>query len=633
MQHSKWQSWLTPALRAFALRFLIVLLLLTLTRIIFYVNNSGAFHGIGAGEWLAGMWFDAVTCSLVFLPFFTLSLLPVRMRSKAIYRFIQRLTFVLPVLAMLALNLLDTEYFHFTQKRSTADLFATFSSGNDVGQLLTTFIKDFWFLILCFVVLAIAVLWIYRKTDSRRFTGNQAPDWKKEGIVFVGVLAILVIVGRGGLSYKPLTIIDATLYTEPQNTALVLNSAFTMIKSYGKDDLSEKDYLPEKTEERLFNPIHSTQPQHILPDGTNVVLIMLESFGNEWVGAFNDTTSYTPFLDSLIGESWSFRHGFANGKKSIEAVPTIIASLPSLMDNPYISSAYSNNAINTLPNILKKKGYSSAFYHGATNGSMRFNSFAKLAGFDQYVGRHEYNNDKHFDKTWGIMDEYFNPWTARQLTKMKGPFFATLFTLSSHHPYHIPPNWKGKLKKGPYPVCESINYADESLRLFFKQARREPWFKNTLFVLVADHSPSTENEFYSQRTQLYKIPIVFYHPGGKLPKRMEPAIFQQLDIMPTILDLINVDTKYYAYGNSWFSKEKREAITYLEGTYCYFRDSEMLAFSNDEPVSLLNFTLTRFDEHELLRKKKLQSRQMERRLKAIIQRYNRDLIHNQTTVR
>lgn len=629
----KWRSYLPPYIQSLLVRLFAVVVALTLTRIIFYINNSGSFSHVYFSDWLAGVWFDLVTIGLIFLPFISLSILPFPFRDHIIYRLLQKICFLVPFLLTVALNLMDTEYFNFTQKRSTADLFAIVSAGNDVGQLLTTFIKDFWVMIVCFLLLLVAMEWLYRKTAPRKF--GQQPyvrSWKKESLIFAVLLPLTVLLGRGGMYLKPLNIIDATLYTEPQNTALVLNSAFTIVKSYGKDDLSEKNYFKQKNTDNLFNPVHTSHPQQLLSEKPNVMIIILESFGNEWVGAFNDTTSYTPFLDSLIGESWTFDYGFANGKKSIEGIPSIVASMPSLMDNPYISSAYSNNTLQTLPNILKAHGYSTAFYHGATNGSMRFNSFAKHAGYDQYFGRFEYNNDAHSDKTWGILDEYFNPWTAKQLTKLKTPFCGTLFTLSSHHPYYVPPHWKGKLRSGKYPICRSIHYGDESLKMFFTQAKKEPWYHNTLFVLVADHTPSTNSPVYSQRTEMYRIPIVFFHPQGKLPKRREKAIFQQIDIMPTVLDLLNIQTRFYSIGKSWFAADKREAVTYLEGTYYYFSGEYMLTFSGDKPRGLVKFTGRRDLPPQAFPLTGNQGKSMEKRLRAIIQRYNHDLIHNQTRV-
>jgi phosphoglycerol transferase MdoB-like AlkP superfamily enzyme len=628
---NKPRYFLPAYLQALLLRLLIVLGLMLFTRIVFYANNSEAFSGLGFGDWIAGSWFDLITICLLFLPFIAFSAAPVPLfRNNRLWRIAQKITFHVPLLFILALNLIDAEYFHFTQKRSTSDLFAIVSAGSDVKQLITTFIKDFWFLIICFVLAVVAAEWLYRKTEPSKFArAEQRSTWKKEVVIFLLMIGFTIFTGRGGITFKPVNIIDASLFTEPQNTALVLNSAFTMVKSYGKDDLEEKTYFSEKTGEKLFNPIHRSQPRHLLPDGTNVMIVMLESFGNEWVGFFNDSVSYTPFLDTLLESSWTFEYGFSNGKKSIEAVPSIAASMPSLMDNPYISASYSNNRLQSLASILKENGYSTAFYHGATNGSMRFNSFAKQLQYDSYLGRREYGNEEHADATWGILDEYFEPWTAKQLTKLRQPFCATMFTLSSHHPYYVPPKWRGRLKKGPYPICQSIAYGDKSLELFFAQAKKEPWYSNTLFVIVADHTPSTMSELYSQRTQMYRIPIAFYYPGGKLPAKKEKAIFQQIDIMPTALDLLNVNAGYYSIGQSYFSKGRREAVTYLEGTYYYFRGNKMLAYSHDKPVALYDYTI-KTASPKALNAASAEGKAMTQRLRAIIQRYNRDLVRNQT---
>lgn len=620
-------------LKVLLVRIAFALSILSLTRFVFYVYNIESFTNVSSFDWLTGVWFDLVTLFLLLLPFILISSFPENWQSNLLARLVKKATFIFPLLGIVALNILDTEYYNFTQKRSTADLFAIVSAGNDVAQLLTSFIADFWMLILIFGAFVYFVFWVYQRTEKLFSSKNsKSISTKRQLFLFVLILPITILIGRGGTSLKPISPIDATLFTEPQNTALVLNSAFTFLKSYGKADLIEKKYFSEKQLQALINPFKKTHPVHILPAKMNVMIIMLESFGNEWVGAFNSRETYTPFFDSLIKQSWTFEYGISNGKKSIEAVPTILASMPTWMDNPYISSAYGGNDVESLPILLKKEGYSSAFYHGATNGSMRFNSFAKKMGFDQYVGRTEYNNDAHFDKTWGILDEYFNPWTAQQISKLKAPFCATLFTLSSHHPYFVPKKWRKTLKSGPHPICRSIQYGDMSLKLFFEQAKKETWYKNTLFVLVADHTPSTASKLYSLRTQMYKIPIVFFDPQGRLPKRKEKVIFQQLDIMPTVLDLLNVSTDYYAFGNSFFTSSNREALAYLEGTYYYFSGNKLLYFSNDRPTHLLNFTSNNIQPANEFKRYSREVARMSLRTKALIQRYNSDLIHNKTRV-
>lgn len=608
--------------------------ILMVLRIIFYFLHNNAFAKVSLSDWLVGFVFDWITVCIYFLPFALLHFLPIFHRSNRIYRIWSITYFFVANIVLIVLNLIDLEYFSFTSKRSTADLFAITSAGSDIKQLATTFLIEFWWMWVILILLLFAMWRLYKWLIQ-----PEKPMTKKDivphTLVMLINLTLVVLIGRGGWGLRPIGIIEVAQYTEPQNSALVLNTGFTMLKSFGHEGLESKKFFSESKANALFNPIRESSPASILPEKTNVVIIILESFGNEWM-AFNNPLlkkSYTPFLDSLAGESMNFVNGYANGKKSIEAVPSIISSIPSLMDNPYISSSYGDNEVESLPQILEKAGYSSAFFHGATNGSMRFNAFAARAGFDDYFGRKEYNNDAHFDKTWGILDEYFNPWSAKKMSEMKAPFFATLFTLSSHHPYFIPKNRKNVVINGPEPICGSISYGDYSLRKFFEEARKQKWYNNTLFVICADHTPATNSSNYSQRGEMYRIPILFYHPSGKLPKGNRSEVIQQLDIMPTILDLTNQKTKYYAFGNSYFQDEPREAITYLEGIYCYFRAPSMIEFTGSKARNLYALKGKSYYSAKYMKEMQPHVNALETRLKAIIQRYNNDLIKNQTSVK
>lgn len=611
----------------------IVLLMLFVTRIVFFVFNSEAFPHLRFLDLFLAIWFDLITIGLFFIPFYALYLLPIPIRGYKWHSVFFKILFHLTNGILIALNLLDVEYFKYTSKRSTFDLFSMISAGSDFSQLATTFIKDFWFLILALIVLLFFSEMLYRKTQIllSTFSTKSKNFYLINTIVFVLIAPSLFIIGRGGFALKPIGIIEASTYTKGINTTLVMTTPFTMVKTIDQTGVTTKNYFSTAEAENYFNPIKKTQPQHILPDGTNVMVILLESFGIEFIGAYNDGEGYTPFLDSLIDQSLSFEYGFANGKKSIEAIPAVIASMPTLMDNPYISSPYGDNQINTLPNILSKFGYESAFYHGATNGSMRFDGFSTLCGYDHYLGRYEYNNDAHFDKTWGILDEYFNPWTAKKMSELKEPFFSTLFTLSSHHPYFIPKHIKNKIKTGPQPICASINYGDYALKEFFREAKKQPWFENTLFVIMADHTPASSTPEYNTRTHLYRIPIVFYHPKGLIKPEKSKEIFQQLDVLPTILDLLNINTNYYAFGNSHYQNSDKEAIAYLEGTYYLFKNGRMTTFFNEKARNLYDFRVQSMTPSDSISYYKNEVDKNENRIKAIIQRYNGDLILNETT--
>jgi phosphoglycerol transferase MdoB-like AlkP superfamily enzyme len=613
---------------------LISALVLTVLRIIFYFVHKNVFTDIDFSDWFVGFVFDWITVAIYFLPFACLHFLPLFHRDNRVYRIWTWTYFFVVNLLLISLNLIDLEYFSYTSKRSTADLFAITSAGSDIKQLLTTFLVEFWWMWIILIGLVFFLRWAFKK-GVRKEDPMTKRDIVPHTLVMLLNLTLVVLIGRGGLGLRPIGTIEAAQFTQPKNTALILNTGFTMLKSYGDEGIDLINYFNEEKAKTLFNPIRQTKPAQLLPDKSNVVIIILESFGNEWMAMNNPALqkSYTPFLDSLASESMNFVNGFANGKKSIEAVPSIISSIPSLMDNPYISSSYGNNTVKSLPELLKAFGYSSGFFHGATNGSMRFDGYAAQAGFDNYYGRTEYNNDDHFDQTWGISDEYFNPWSAKKMSELKVPFLATLFTLSSHHPYYIPENRKKDVIEGPEPICASLSYADFALRKFFIEARKQAWYENTIFVICADHTPATNSPVYSQRGEMYRIPILFYHPSGKIPKGNRQELFQQLDVMPTVLDLLNIESKYYAFGNSVYQEEPREVVTYLEGIYCYFRGPSMIEFTNSEVRNVYALQGKSYYSGEYFESMKKQNKDLEIRLKAIIQRYNNDLIKNQTSMK
>lgn len=624
-------NYIPAQIQAYYVRLFLVILLFSLLRIIFLISNYDSFNGITLTDWKSGFWFDLVTIALIYLPHFILCALPHPFQQNKLIWILRLISFLIPTLLSVALNLMDSVYFHFTQKRSTFDLISTFSEGNDVGQLVGTFLKNYWYLILIFLFIVYYSIKIYVRIDR---TDKTKPKYIQHSILMILLLAIQVIIGRGGLIiHRPITPLDATLFTVPERTGFILNSSFTMVKSIQSNELEEKNYFPLEIAQQEFDMQDSIPGVSILPSKTNVIIVMLESFGREWCGSLTGQQSYMPYFDSLSKKGVLFESGFSNGKKSIEAVPTIVGSLPSLMDNPFISSPYSNNQTEQLATLLKKRGYHTNFFHGATNGSMRFDSYTKQAGFAHYFGRKEYNNDKHFDGTWGILDEYFNTWMIKKTSEIGEPFLSTLFTLSSHHPYYIPERWKKRIPVGPQPICSSTYYADQSLRLMMEKAQKQPWYKRTLFVFVADHTPSTTNSYYNLRSQLYRIPILLFDPSGKIKPKREKNIFQQADIMPTVLDLLNIKTKYVGIGRSYYSKKSRFAVSYLEGTYSYFYGDYMLLYTNEKAVKLVNYKSTVGNEIDSMAQKPELTRLMTKKLRALIQVYHHRLRKNELTIR
>jgi phosphoglycerol transferase MdoB-like AlkP superfamily enzyme len=322
----------------------------------------------------------------------------------------------------------------------------------------------------------------------------------------------------------------------------------------------------------------------------------------------------------------------SNGRKSIDAMPSILASIPSL-ETPYIISHYANNQINGLPSLLKKKGYYTAFFHGAPNGSMGFDSFAKLAGFDVYFGLDQYPKKDDFDGMWGVWDEPFLQFFASELDSFHEPFMASVFTISSHHPFEVPTKYKGKFKKGPAPIVEVVGYTDYALKEFFNKISGSKWFNNTLFVITADHTNESFHKEYQNDYGVYSIPVIFYKPGSNL-KGVRNRIAQQIDIMPTVLNYLNYDEEYIAFGNDLLNDSIESFAFNTNGsTYNIYMKDHLLEMIDNKPVSLFNYKQDTYLQNNLLGKDPVLEQVMEEKLKAIMQTYNGRLIRNDMTVK
>jgi phosphoglycerol transferase MdoB-like AlkP superfamily enzyme len=480
-------------------------------------------------------------------------------------------------------------------------------NNSETGSLAGEFLLEFWWLILFFILSFSGLIYGYIKLKNPISNYKSISSWL--GLI-VGVL-LTILIGRGGFQLKPVGVLESTNYCSLENSPAVLNSAFTIIKTYDFVGVEKKNYFSEREVNRIFNPIQYSKPQHLLPGKPNVVFILFESFGTMYSGPASPE-SYTPFLDSILSQSMYFDYGIANARTSMDALPTVVSSIPTWMNESFILSSYSSNQFEGFPSILKKDGYESAFFHGATNGSMRFDAFASAVGFDHYYGRTEYGNDKHFDGNWGIEDHHFMSWSIDRMNEFKKPFFTMIFTLSSHHPFTIPKEYKNKVRKGPDPLCKTINYVDFAFKSFWEKAQKQDWFKNTLFIFCADHVGPTSRVDRSTMEWVHRIPIAFYHMSGTLPKVKAGSTFQQIDILPTTLDLLNQKTSFFAMGTSYFKNKSYPKLAYSSENFIAFEKGK-------EPFSWNEQQKTKRSQDEISKIRKL---------KAIYQQYTSSLIQN-----
>ncbi len=542
---------------------------MSILRLAFVWQNAAYFKNIGASLYLYGFYFDLITLALLGLPLFLLYN-PLISKFNATWRSIflwcSKLYLLLVSLFVLVLNSWDVAYYSYTQKRSGFSYFMHILTGTETSSLAGEFLAEFWWLPLLFLCLLIPIcrlIFLVRNDFSERQLTKRIWFW------FFSLFILVVILARGGVQLRPIGIIDATALSSLEQAPVVLNTAFTVLKTSDSGQSKLLKFHHDNALKQLL-PDHSKKSvTHVLPKATNVVILVLESFGSNYVGP-SAPQSFTPFLDSLIDNSLFFEYAIANGRTSMDAVPAILAGMPSWLPESYILSPYCGNQVNSLPQILKKEGYTTSFYHGAKEGSMNFQSFTKAIGIETYKGLESYPNQAHFDGNWGVWDHNMLPYFGEELSRQKQPFFSALFTLSSHHPYEIPGQFKSKVSSGPEPLCRSISYTDLALKAFFERFQNKKWFQNTLFVITADHVGPTRQKQFQTLDWRYRIPIAFYHPSIEVPKPVKGSVFQQIDILPTVLDMLGLAKPKFQLGSSCFEHEQGQKMAFDNGNLLSF---------------------------------------------------------------
>ncbi len=614
-------------------RILLVYALFTLSRILFHIFNSTHFQNIVSDElfsiYFYGLRFDSFSILLCNSLFILLSVLPINYFNSYGFHKYLRIWFFISNAVFLSINYIDMAYFKYIGKRSTYDIFHQMGGQTDVLKQIPYYFRDFWHILLTFIAVVYLMVKLYPKSkikpqDKLNYSLKNSLAYT---LSFVLIFGLTVLGLRGGVQRVPIDFADAGSYARPQHVSLVLNSPFTIIKSVSLAGLQEHTFYPNETAFKKLQPVKQYNNKTFKEQ--NVVVLLLESFSKEYTGISN-RKSITPFLDSLMQHSLVFTNAWANGMKSIEGIPAVLASLPSLSHDPFINSQYCNNAINSFASLLKEKNYQTAFFHGGINGTMNFDVFAKQAGFDKYYGRDEYNNESDFDGNWGIWDDKYLPYCCKELSGFKQPFFASIFTLSSHHPYKIPDHLQGRFPRTILENSESIGYADYALRLFFEAASKTSWYKNTLFVLVADHASISVDPFYANTLGQHAIPLLLFKNDGSY-KGINNRLIQQIDIMPTVLDTLGYDKPFFSLGKSVFSEQGEDyAIFYETGNHFLINDSMFFAYNNFKTLQTIKFTNDSTLDKNL---KRFDTKQADDYLKLFMQMHNYLVLNNKMTAK
>lgn len=622
-----------------------------IARVAFLLENFGYFsEGLSfsqVGEWFWGGYiFDRSAITYTNSLYIVMMLFPLWMKERRGYHLLCKWVFVVVNTLTLVINLCDAVYFPYTLRRTTTSVFREFSNENNLLDVFWGELWGHWYLLL----LAIAVVWLMWKLYlmPRNHHTYYATLGSRIGFGVVQLLLLLAItplaIGacRGGLEsgIRPITVNNANQYVNrPTECAIVLNTPFALIRTIGKDVFEVPPYFENlEAAERVFSPIHRPVSTHPFQK-KNVVVLIVESFGREYIGALNkdlengNYKGYTPHVDKLIQQSATYQYSYCNGRKSIDGMPSVLCGIP-MFKEPFVLSPASMNNYTSMAGLLGKEGYHTAFFHGANRGSMGFMAFANKVGFQQYFGRQDYAADKRFggdadfDGHWGIWDEPFLQYWATKIGELKEPFMTACFTVTSHTPYVIPEKYKKVYPEEGIVIHKCIRYTDMAIGKFFETAKKQPWYKNTIFVLTSDHTNLSDHQQYQTDIGGFCSPIVIFDPSGEVKSGIYPGIAQQIDILPTVLSILGYNKPFLSFGCDLMTTPMKEtyAVNYLNGIYQYCKYGYVLQFDGQHTKAIYRLD-DKLMQHNLLGKVKEQA-QMEHELKAIIWQYMYRMVHD-----
>ena len=605
---------------------LAVYMLLRISFYFFYFRSSPLPFSEMVHLFYRGFRFDFTALFIINLPFLIFYFFISSFLNFKIQRVISFSLLILNI-PFLAINFIDLAYFRFNFRRSNYDFIHVFW---DSTTAFLSFLAEWWYLFALFLFISVLLFIYHWKILSIRASQF---NWKHY-LQFAVFILIGLIIARGTKS-RPVIPANALLDFQPKYLPLVTNSSITFLYSAWKRHASLEPvvFYDDVQLDRLFN-IRKEYADSTALSKKNVVIIILESFAKEYLEPGHQFKAQTPFLDSIRKESIDCVNAYANGLESNQGIVAILASIPPFTDIPYFHSSYAGNDLRGIGTILKEEGYQTSFFLGAGEDHFGFGKLCRIIGIDRYISGKTYRHQSHHDQQWGISDHYFLPFAAQTIRSQQTPFFSVVYNLSSHPPYTIPAEKRKQFQiYGQSDAQNSISYVDYSLSLFFKEMVSQPWYRNTIFVFTSDHSVAGLLDQAPNNLNAFTIPLFLHLPGNAIYRKIEKPV-QQLDIVPTIIDLLDYRKPFMSFGNSILRDSPHFVYNKINHVYQII-DTAFIAGYSEHP-GLLSY-LYNYQKDSLLQKNLADSGVktdvLEAHLKAFRQRYSQAVTENKLLVR
>lgn len=481
----------------------------------------------------------------------------------------------------------DIEYYRAFNFHLNVTIFDYTDHMDEIGNTVLYGDYNIFSILLIFIIIE----GIYLYISLKAFNNDIYKD-REKGITFFNDIGTIFLVGilsvfgaRGGFSQSTLNWGRAyfSKYSFANQTAI--NGVFALGKSM---DLARKDRRNGKsniskifTSEELKNNMREyigTEKDNFISDKNvllretktgkevknyNVVIVLMESFMGDTVGALGGSPDLTPNYNKLAEEGVLFTNFFSNGNRSNRGILSVLTGFPSQYGKSILKKPVGQKPFVSLAQILKERGYSAHFMYGGDIEFDNMKGFFETNGITNFVSRDNFPKKERTIK-WGVPDDKLFDRAAEYLGTLKQPFFFEVFTLSNHAPFDIDENFK-EFTEEDYPDYERYNafkFADYSIGRFVNAVKDKEWAKNTIFVFVADHGENRRKPIEIDWKK-FSNPLVIWTPGGQLKHEIIDKAGSQLDLLPTIMGLLGGDYIHSAWGKDLLSEENKDGFAYV----------------------------------------------------------------------
>ncbi|MCM8819155.1 MAG: sulfatase-like hydrolase/transferase [Candidatus Omnitrophica bacterium] len=574
-------------------------------RLIFFIKYRNYFKGFSFIEnflsFIVGLRFDLSTISLVFGIFFLILHLPGRWKENKIFSKI--LWFFIVIFSVLTYAFLFTDIFYYEYGNKHLS-FEIFEVPTHFLSMVVTVLMEYWYALVIFVIfmLVFSLLWFKIKNFIEKFLKNSTNIFN-EIFYFLIFSTIITIFIRGGLQGPTLRPSFAFRKGNILLGHLSLNGVYTVLHTIYQPYGKERNFFPDDKATEIIRRIIKSENEIFIndkypllrktvykepPRKLNVVIFIMESWTAEYTGCLGSHPELTPFFDSLSKEGLLFSRFYSCGGRTWQGAITILFSLPTVYPVGITYPPFDQNIYRSIAHILKEQGYETIFLHGGKKLTFSMEILTKsLGGFDKCIFKEDFDLSKvEIDKAWGVHDEHVFLRADEEFRKLKQPFLGVIFSLSSHPPYDLPERFKSS---GTANFFDSIRYADYSLKKFFEKAKNSDYFNNTLFIITADHANRIDEK---NPADSFRIPCLFYTPGGQIKKGITHRIGNQIDILPSVIDILKISTVHSSAGKSLFDKNENTGYSFMTSNeeFYWVRNKYVLIHNLEKPLSFYSLT-------------------------------------------